>query len=78
MKIDVIIPIYKPDEGLFTLLDRLLEQSVPIHRIILMNTGREYFDALIKENEYTTWINGISTMGERGERLWAIRTPRHS
>ena len=44
MKIDVIIPIYKPDEGLFTLLDRLLEQSVPIHRIILMNTGREYFD----------------------------------
>ena len=33
---EAAFPIYKPDEGLFTLLDRLLEQSVPIHRIILM------------------------------------------
>lgn len=52
MKIDVIIPIYKPDKALFTLLDRLGGQSVPIHKIILMNTGREYFTALIQEEEF--------------------------
>ena len=52
MKIDVIIPIYKPDKALFTLLDRLKSQSVPIHKIILMNTGREYFTALIQEEEF--------------------------
>ena len=52
MKIDVIIPIYKPDKALFTLLDRLKSQSVPIHKIILMNTGMEYFTALIQEEEF--------------------------
>ncbi len=51
--IDIIIPIYKPDRGLFVLLDRLKEQSVPIHRIILMNTGREHFEELIKESDFT-------------------------
>ena len=52
MKTDVIIPIYKPDKALFALLDRLKAQSLPIHKIILMNTGREYFARLIKEEEF--------------------------
>lgn len=52
MKVDVIIPIYKPDQALFTLLDRLEEQSMPIHKIILMNTDRECFTALIQEEEF--------------------------
>ena len=38
MKIDVIIPVYKPGAELFTLLDKLENQTVPVHRIILMNT----------------------------------------
>lgn len=46
MKIDVIIPTYKPGRELFTLLDRLERQSIPVRHIILMNTCREYFDKL--------------------------------
>ncbi len=38
MKIDVIIPVYKPGEELFSLLDRLEDQTVPVQKIILMNT----------------------------------------
>ncbi len=47
MDIDVIIPLYKPGKELFTLLDRLEEQSVPIQNIILMNTEEKYFEQLI-------------------------------
>lgn len=52
MKIDIIIPIYKPGKELFVLLDRLGEQSVHVHKVILMNTGREYFTRLIKEEKF--------------------------
>lgn len=48
MKIDVVIPIYKPGPELFSLLDALESQSVPVGDIILMNTEKEYFDALTK------------------------------
>ena len=52
MKIDIIIPTYKPGRELFALLDMLEGQSLPAGNIILMNTGREYFDALIQEAEF--------------------------
>ncbi len=44
--IDIIIPVYKPTTDLFELLKRLSTQSIVVHRIILMNTERSYFDAL--------------------------------
>lgn len=47
MKIDVIIPIYKPGRQLFALLEKLQGQTVPIGNIILMNTGRKYFEQLV-------------------------------
>ena len=34
MEIDVIIPLYKPGKELFTLLDKLGSQSVPVHQVI--------------------------------------------
>ena len=37
MEIDVIIPLYKPGKELFTLLDKLGSQSVPVHQVILLN-----------------------------------------
>lgn len=37
-KVDVIIPVYRPDGKLFRLLDRLAEQSVLPDRVYLMNT----------------------------------------
>lgn len=47
MKIDVIIPVYKPDKKLFGLIERLDKQTVPVGRIILMNTEEKYFEQLI-------------------------------
>lgn len=46
-KVDVIIPVYKPDKSFFTLMDRLENQTVAVNRIILMNTEQKYFDRLI-------------------------------
>lgn len=41
---DVIIPVYHPDERLFTLLERLAAQTVKPRKIILINTGREIWE----------------------------------
>lgn len=46
LKIDVIIPVYKPGKELFSLLDKLEKQSVPVQNIILMNTEEKYFEQL--------------------------------
>ena len=54
MKIDVIIPTYKPGKGLFDLLDRLENQNLPVNKIILMNTERRFFEGLISEEEFAS------------------------
>lgn len=41
MKIDVIIPVYRPGKELCELLKRLKEQTLPVNRILLMNTRTE-------------------------------------
>ncbi len=46
-KIDIIIPLYKPDKQFLSLLETLVNQTVDIHKIILMNTEEKYFDQLI-------------------------------
>lgn len=51
-KVDVIIPVYKPTGKLFALLDRLGEQTMPADRILLVNTEREYFDALTAGTDF--------------------------
>lgn len=48
--IDVIIPVCKPDEKLVDLLNMLQVQTVPVNRIIIMNTGIEYHRREIYEN----------------------------
>lgn len=45
-KVDIIIPVYKPDHKFLTLIERLEHQSVPINRIIVINTEQKYFDRL--------------------------------
>lgn len=52
MKIDVIIPLYKPGKELFTLLDRLSSQSMPVDHIILMNTEEQYFEELVQGTDF--------------------------
>lgn len=41
--VDILIPVYRPGEQLKILLDKLLHQSYPVHKIILMNTEEKYF-----------------------------------
>jgi len=41
MKIDVIIPTYKPDEGFIKLLWKISEQETRVNRVIVMNTEEE-------------------------------------
>lgn len=45
-KVDVIIPTYKPDQKFLDLMEKLAHQTVPIHKIIIMNTEQKYFDRL--------------------------------
>lgn len=51
-KIDVIIPVYKPDKSLFELIDRLEHQTLAVNKIILMNTEQKYFDLLMEGNSF--------------------------
>lgn len=53
MTIDVIIPLYHPGKELLELLDRLNNQSVPVHKIILMNTEKKYLDELMQGQDIT-------------------------
>ena len=59
MDIDVIIPLYKPGKELFTLLDILERQTVPIRRIILMNTEKPYFDRLIAGTDFNNRYQNV-------------------
>ena len=45
--IDIIIPVYKPEKNFFTLIERLEKQTVPVNRILLLNTEQKYFERLI-------------------------------
>ena len=56
-KVDIIIPVYKPDARFLTLLEKIGQQSVPVNRIIIMNTEQKYFDRLT----YGTSFSGIRT-----------------
>lgn len=49
MKIDVVIPVYKPGRRFLELLRRLEAQTCLANRIIVMNTEKEYWDRWICE-----------------------------
>lgn len=42
--IDVVIPVYKPTEHLLSLLLKLSKQTVPVNKVIIINTEKEYWD----------------------------------
>lgn len=52
MKVDVIIPVYKPGEALFELIHRLEIQTLAPQNIILMNTEEEYFERLVQGTSF--------------------------
>lgn len=49
MKIDVVIPVYKPGRRFLELLRRLEAQTCMANRIIVMNTEKEYWDRWLEE-----------------------------
>lgn len=52
MSVDVIIPTYKPDEKLITIIEKLLKQTVKPGKIILMNTEQKYLENLLRGRKY--------------------------
>lgn len=60
MDIDVIIPVYKPGRELFTLLDRLMAQTVPVKRILLINTEEKYFEQLTMGTNFQQKYKNVS------------------
>lgn len=46
-KVDIIIPVYKPDDKFLALIEKLEHQSIPVNQIIVMNTEQKYFDRLV-------------------------------
>lgn len=55
MKVDVIIPVYRPGKRFSELLRRLEGQTQPVNRYIIMNTEREYWEA---------WLPGAGGLPE--------------
>ena len=45
LEADVLIPVYRPGNRLEILLEQLHTQTCPARKIILMNTGKQYFPA---------------------------------
>lgn len=45
MKVDVIIPVYRPGERFMELLRRLTVQTMEVNRFIIMNTEKELWEA---------------------------------
>ena len=43
LKIDVIIPAYRPGEEFEKLLERLSAQKYPINKILVMNTEKKFW-----------------------------------
>ncbi len=50
--VDVIIPTYKPDLKLIQLINSLLEQTVKVNKIILVNTEEKYFQRLVYGKDF--------------------------
>lgn len=46
MKVDIVIPTYKPTTEFFTLIQKLKKQSMKVNKIIIMNTEEKYFNIL--------------------------------
>ncbi len=59
MKIDVIIPTYKPGRELFTQLDAIEAQTLSVNRIILMNTEKKYFEDLVQGMDFAARYQNV-------------------
>lgn len=58
MKVDVIIPTYKPDKGFPEMIKRLEKQTLKPNRIIIMNTEEKYFEKLLYGTGFAMGASG--------------------
>lgn len=58
--VDVIIPVYRPDEKFRKLVSMLKKQTYPIHKIIIMNTERDLLDTADLESDAGIEIHHIT------------------
>ena len=57
----VVIPVYRPDEKLIKIIDRLHRQKMKPGKIILINTGRKYYeDFLVKRILQNSIVMSVS------------------
>ena len=50
--IDVIIPTYRPGKEFRLLLERLKQQSVPVRRVVIINTEKKFLKDVIYTDVY--------------------------
>lgn len=60
MKVDIIIPTYKPDDTFCLLLQKLQEQTFVVHRLILLNTEESLWEAAKKRYPIENSLEGFS------------------
>lgn len=59
MKVDIIIPTYKPDDTFCLLLQKLQEQTFIVHRVILLNTEERLWKAAEEKYPITQSLSGL-------------------
>ncbi|MCR5209466.1 MAG: glycosyltransferase [Lachnospiraceae bacterium] len=57
--VDVLIPVYRPDDKLKQIIERLEKQDHPVSHIILINTGKQYFDDFFKNDGFLEGFDNI-------------------
>lgn len=62
MKIDVIIPAYKPEKSFFELIEKLENQTIAVNQIIIMNTEEKYFDKLAYGSRFFEKYHNIKVL----------------
>lgn len=60
MRVDIIIPTYKPDDTFCLLLQKLQEQTFVIHELILVNTEEALWNEAVTEVSDRTDSEGAS------------------
>lgn len=60
MIVDVIIPTYKPDEKFKKLVDMLERQTVPVNKVIVVNTEEKYMAAFCRGTHFLSEHNNMT------------------
>lgn len=61
-KVDIVIPLYKPNHSFLELVDKLTHQTVSVNRIILMNTEEKYFERLVYGTSFLEKYRNVEVM----------------